>query len=96
MRSCHRWPLPSGTAILRTPWLQWRVCSRWWTLRSSPAPTAQTSANMNHGLAMGDAGWPEDLHALTTPWGFDPGSVTVPVELWHGALDHMVPMAHGQ
>jgi hypothetical protein len=51
---------------------------------------------MNYGLAPGDEGWFEDFHALTTPWGFDPGDITVPVELWHGDLDRMVPVTHGQ
>ncbi|MFI1408465.1 alpha/beta fold hydrolase [Streptomyces sp. NPDC020707] len=54
------------------------------------------AAHMNHGLAAGDDGWLEDLRALTAPWGFEPGDITVPVELWHGALDQMVPVAHGQ
>ncbi|WP_225891401.1 alpha/beta fold hydrolase [Streptomyces dioscori] len=54
------------------------------------------AAHMNHGLAVGEDGWLEDLRALTAPWGFDPADITVPVELWHGALDQMVPVAHGQ
>ncbi|RMB80377.1 alpha/beta fold hydrolase [Streptomyces shenzhenensis] len=57
---------------------------------------ADNAAHMNHGLAAGEDGWLEDLHALTTPWGFDPGDIAVPVDLWHGALDRMVPVAHGQ
>ncbi|MFE5114052.1 alpha/beta fold hydrolase [Streptomyces sp. NPDC056663] len=57
---------------------------------------ADNIAHMSHALAPGDEGWLEDLHALTTPWGFDPGGITVPVELWHGALDRMVPVSHGQ
>ncbi|MEV5432589.1 hypothetical protein [Streptomyces sp. NPDC052701] len=51
---------------------------------------------MNHGLAAGEEGWFEDLSALTAPWGFDPGGIAVPVELWHGSLDRMVPVAHGR
>ncbi|WP_413760677.1 alpha/beta fold hydrolase [Streptomyces sp. MMBL 11-3] len=54
------------------------------------------ATHMDHGLAAGEDGWLEDLRALTAPWGFEPGDVTVPVELWHGALDQMVPVAHGQ
>ncbi|MFG2517379.1 alpha/beta fold hydrolase [Streptomyces sp. NPDC048584] len=57
---------------------------------------ADNATHMNHGLAAGDDGWLEDLQALTAPWGFDPRGITVPVELWHGALDRMVPVAHGQ
>ncbi|MBL0885273.1 alpha/beta hydrolase [Myceligenerans sp. I2] len=53
------------------------------------------AVDMDHDLPGGDAGWVADLAALTGPWGFDLDAVTVPVELWHGALDHVVPAAHG-
>lgn len=55
----------------------------------------ESAVNMHHGLADGYAGWFEDLHALTAPWGFDPAGITAPIELWHGAMDRMVPVAHG-
>jgi pimeloyl-ACP methyl ester carboxylesterase len=54
------------------------------------------AVHMGHALAAGDEGWLEDLRALTGPWGFEPGDIEVPVELWHGDLDRMVPVAHGQ
>jgi pimeloyl-ACP methyl ester carboxylesterase len=57
---------------------------------------ADNAANMDHGLSGGDEDWVADLAALTSPWGFDPGDITVPVELWHGTADQMVPVAHGQ
>lgn len=57
---------------------------------------AENMVHMHYALAPGEEGWLEDFQALTTPWGFDPGVVTVPVELWHGTLDRMVPVAHGQ
>ncbi|MFE2337815.1 alpha/beta fold hydrolase [Streptomyces coelicoflavus] len=57
---------------------------------------ADNAAHMSHALAAGDDGWLEDLRALTSPWGFDPSAVTVPVELWHGDVDRMVPVSHGR
>ncbi|MHB0878013.1 MAG: alpha/beta fold hydrolase [Anaerolineae bacterium] len=36
-----------------------------------------------------------DLVLLARPWGFDPGSITVPVHLWHGDADAIVPCAMG-
>ena len=29
-------------------------------------------------------------------WGFSPRDVTVPVYLWHGEWDYIVPIAHGE
>lgn len=57
---------------------------------------SDNAGHMSHGLAAGDEGWLEDLQALTSRWGFDADAVTVPVELWHGDLDRMVPAAHGR
>ena len=30
------------------------------------------------------------------PWGFDLSTITVPVRIWQGELDRLVPWAHGQ
>ncbi|HET7572408.1 MAG TPA: alpha/beta hydrolase [Gaiellaceae bacterium] len=46
------------------------------------------------GLERGIEGWLEDDIALTTPWGFDLGSVTTPVAFWTGALDAFVSSDH--
>lgn len=37
-----------------------------------------------------------DLILFLRPWGFDLGDVGVPVHWWHGAADHIVPLAHGR
>ncbi|MEV5846732.1 alpha/beta fold hydrolase [Streptomyces sp. NPDC048179] len=39
-------------------------------------------------------GWIDDSIALTSPWGFDPAHIGVPVLLWHGAMDAFSPAAH--
>jgi pimeloyl-ACP methyl ester carboxylesterase len=36
----------------------------------------------------------EDYEVCRRPWGFDPGEVNVPVVLWHGLRDHLVPVRH--
>ena len=36
----------------------------------------------------------EDFEVCRKPWGFDPSEVVMPVSLWHGARDRIVPLAH--
>jgi pimeloyl-ACP methyl ester carboxylesterase len=36
----------------------------------------------------------EDYEVWRRPWGFAPGDVQVPVVLWHGRRDRLVPVAH--
>jgi pimeloyl-ACP methyl ester carboxylesterase len=48
------------------------------------------------GLAPGVDGWLDDDLAFVRPWGFDPQAITVPLLVWQGAHDLMVPPAHGR
>lgn len=41
-------------------------------------------------------GWVDDSLAFVTPWGFDVGAITVPVEVHYGVHDVLVPAAHGE
>jgi pimeloyl-ACP methyl ester carboxylesterase len=51
---------------------------------------------MHEALRTGVDGWVDDDLAFVRDWGFDIASVRVPVALWQGELDLMVPFAHGR
>jgi pimeloyl-ACP methyl ester carboxylesterase len=42
----------------------------------------------------GGWGWLDDARSLVSPWGFELGSVHIPVHLWHGEADEFAPV-HG-
>lgn len=47
-------------------------------------------------VSPGDQGWWDDGAAHLTSWGFDLRDIRVPVKIWHGRQDRMVPVQHGQ
>lgn len=49
-----------------------------------------------HGLSSGWRGFYDDDRAFLAPWGFDPTTISVPVAIWYGDQDLMVPPSHGE
>jgi pimeloyl-ACP methyl ester carboxylesterase len=45
-------------------------------------------------VALSADGWIDDDLAFTRPWGFAPADIAVPVLVWHGELDVLVPVGH--
>jgi len=54
------------------------------------------AAGMRRALEHGFDGWIDDDLAFTKPWGFDVADIRVPVHIWQGELDRLVPWSHGQ
>ncbi len=55
----------------------------------------QLSRSFGHAGAQGVRGARDDGLALVAPWGFDVSAIHVPVAVWQGRQDAMVPYAHG-
>lgn len=51
---------------------------------------------MREGCSNGVKGLMDDGLAFMKPWGFDPASIKVPTQIWHGRKDLFVPLSHGQ
>lgn len=53
------------------------------------------AANFREAVRTGVEGWLEDDLAFVQPWGFELSEISVPVYLWQGSEDLMVPFSHG-
>ncbi|MDA8345135.1 MAG: alpha/beta hydrolase [Thermaerobacter sp.] len=56
----------------------------------------QLAGIMQDGLSMGIDGWADDDLAFSRPWGFSPSEISVPLQIWQGPHDLMVPFTHGE
>jgi pimeloyl-ACP methyl ester carboxylesterase len=54
------------------------------------------AANLRHAFENGWRGFFDDDQAVIKDWGFDPTTITVPVAVWFGDQDLMVPRTHGE
>jgi pimeloyl-ACP methyl ester carboxylesterase len=54
------------------------------------------TAHVVEGLRPGIEGWRDDFLAGAAPWGFELSSIQVPLQLWHGREDKIVPFSHGE
>ena len=54
------------------------------------------AASFREAVRMGAEGWLDDDLAFVGPWGFDLEEISVPVMIWQGSADLMVPFSHGQ
>ena len=52
--------------------------------------------NFHEALREGIVGWLDDDLAFVRDWGFELEDIEVPVTVWQGEQDRMVPFAHGE
>jgi pimeloyl-ACP methyl ester carboxylesterase len=55
----------------------------------------EVAASTRDGLRTGYWGWFDDDMAFNRAWGFELESMRVPMHIWQGGHDRMVPYAHG-
>jgi pimeloyl-ACP methyl ester carboxylesterase len=65
----------------------WEVLQSSWSALVTDATEA--SQTYNNGLIADDL-------AFTSPWGFDPTTITTPLTILHGTADRMIPSHHAQ
>ena len=63
---------------------------------TTPEALRDLHENIVAGLAPGVGGWRDDDQAFLRPWGVDVAAIAVPVGIWFGDLDLMVPSRHGE
>ncbi len=52
--------------------------------------------SLRAAVALGVAGWRDDDLSFVAEWGFSVSEIAVPVTVWQGGQDAMVPLGHGE
>ena len=60
---------------------------------SAPGLRQQMIDNSAELYRQGGRGMYDEALVLARPWGFDPRSISLPVHIWHGEQDEVVPVA---
>jgi hypothetical protein len=63
---------------------------------SMPSVDREATDNLREALKPGAWGYVADIRALAQPWAFALEDIRVPVQLWHGDEDTVVPVHHGR
>lgn len=63
---------------------------------SMPSVAGGQIEDLQEGLRRGTGGYVHDLELLARPWGFALEDIRVPVDLWHGEADTVIPPRHSR
>lgn len=63
---------------------------------NNPTLGQEIADSFYQGLKHNADGWVDDSLSFIEPWGFDLAEIKVPVFLWQGSVDLMVPFSQGQ
>jgi len=63
---------------------------------SSPSFQGGAVEDLQEALRNGPSGYIADLELLARPWPFSIESIRVPVDLWHGQEDDVIPIQHSR
>lgn len=63
---------------------------------ADPRRHERLKRDVQESLRTGVDGWVDDVLAFVQPWGFDVADLRVPVMVWFGLEDTLVPTAHGE
>jgi pimeloyl-ACP methyl ester carboxylesterase len=66
---------------------------RWLSMASVNREAAET---LREAFRPGVWGYVQDIRALARPWNFILEDIQVPVQLWHGDEDAVIPLHHGR
>jgi pimeloyl-ACP methyl ester carboxylesterase len=67
------------------------MCAADQEVLSEPGLRSAMIANSTELYRQGGRGMYDEALVLARPWGFDPSEIIIPVEVWHGARDKVVP-----
>jgi pimeloyl-ACP methyl ester carboxylesterase len=67
---------------------------RYWL--SLPSVNSEAVETLREAMRPGVGGYVQDLRVLAGPWGLSLGDIRVPVSLWHGEEDSVIPLSHGR
>lgn len=70
------------------------LADRYWL--SMPSVSREAAESLREAFRAGAWGYVADIRALAQPWGFALENIRVPVQLWHGNEDTVIPMHHSQ